>query len=233
MKTQILVVKNLDRKLAEIKAKGEKTRVDWRARSRQFRNSTGSLCFDPVTGKGHSYDWYCISQVIKGELYLNTYSYSSTTRRQVSQLHSLFRQLKVKYREIEAPLGLQNLEAIKSHALSEFGKLTVENTYAISQGTNALYHIERAREIGLTFTRKELKAAAEAAELARKARLEKQKIRRKELLFQKKTAPVRLDIWEQKRKTEIEVSPNFVAAVAQRLGVRLTSEEIVQLSDSL
>lgn len=94
------------------------------SRLKQYKAS--NLTFDPATGEGESYDWYVISRNFDGVLVLNTYAYSNTTARHVSKLRALFHSLGLVYSEIEAPLGLQNLEAAKKLVISRIQNLTAE-----------------------------------------------------------------------------------------------------------
>lgn len=94
--------------------------------SRLNMYKASNLTFDPATGEGRSYEWYSIARNFDGVLVLNTYAYSNTTARHVSKLRGLFHSLGLVYSEIEAPLGLQNLEAAKKLVISRIQNLTAE-----------------------------------------------------------------------------------------------------------
>lgn len=89
-----------------------------------------NLEFDPSTGVATSYNWYNIAQIIKGRLVLNTYRYSVTTAKHISELGRLFDQLKLTYIEIEAPRGLQDLNTALHHTYCQWAALVVANEYA-------------------------------------------------------------------------------------------------------
>jgi len=77
-----------------------------------YKNSSGTLVYYPETGKSYSYDWYLLSDRVKGITVLNTYNYSNTTNR-----HRYFMQRSLGHVDlaIEAPRGLQNLDATLAH----------------------------------------------------------------------------------------------------------------------
>jgi hypothetical protein len=77
-----------------------------------YKNSRGTLTFNPETGKGHSYGWYEIARKFGKYQVVNSYSYSSTTVRHIGNIRNLLNYNS--FIEIEAPKGLQDLdEAIK------------------------------------------------------------------------------------------------------------------------
>lgn len=71
-----------------------------------YVNSTKSLDFNPETGVGHSYQWYCIAKKINSQQILNTYRYSKTTAAHVRCLRDLFNSLGINYIEQQAEKGL-------------------------------------------------------------------------------------------------------------------------------
>ena len=70
-----------------------------------------NLTFNPATGEGRSYDWYSIARRFDGVQVLNTYRYSVTTGKHIRKLENLFSDLRLECLFIEAPRGLQDLDA--------------------------------------------------------------------------------------------------------------------------
>jgi hypothetical protein len=94
--------------------------------SRLKTYKASNLTFNPATGEGRSYAWYSISRKFEGVQVLNSYAYSPTTACHVSKLRRLFLSLNIEWVEIEAPRGLQDLDAAKALAKDSIQKLTVE-----------------------------------------------------------------------------------------------------------
>jgi len=108
-------------------------------------HKAGNLTFNPATGEGRSYEWYSIAREFEGVQVLNSYGYSNTTARHVSKLRGLFCSLGIEWVEIEAPQGLQNLDAARALTVSKIQKLTAEiNNKRSRPEKNA----ERFAEIG-------------------------------------------------------------------------------------
>lgn len=77
-----------------------------------WKSSTGALTYNPETKEAYSYRWYCLAKKYnKRGMVLNTYSYSVSTARHVRNMRQFFIENGIKYTEIEAPRGLQDLEA--------------------------------------------------------------------------------------------------------------------------
>jgi len=89
-----------------------------------------NLTFNPNTFEGYSYAWYLITARIKGELVLNTYNYSPTTRKHVYKLRALLNELELPYIEIESPGGLQKLESAMYHHMKSLARKQLANEYA-------------------------------------------------------------------------------------------------------
>lgn len=99
-------------------------------RLKYFKNYKDSCGFDPVTGDGHSYDWYALTKVIKGKLVLNTYRYSVQTSKHIGMMSGLFREMGLKYVSIDAPMGLQDLNKACAHIVQELGKAMIKKSHA-------------------------------------------------------------------------------------------------------
>lgn len=75
-----------------------------------------NLSFELDTENGYSFNWYKIATRVGGAMYVNTFTYSRTTTRHYQEIISLLRQLGYdNIFTIEAPRGLDNLEATKDH----------------------------------------------------------------------------------------------------------------------
>lgn len=72
-----------------------------------------NVTYDATTEQAWSYEWYCLAERINGTMIVNSYSYSSTTIRHYYKIKKLLDNLSIKYLEIEAPRGLQDLNASK------------------------------------------------------------------------------------------------------------------------
>ncbi len=88
-----------------------------------------NLHFDPTEMKATSYRWYNIIQKINGVVYLNTYSYSSSTCKHYNKLWSLLNELKIKFKTIESPKGLQDLQSSVNHYVYQIAKIVVKSKY--------------------------------------------------------------------------------------------------------
>jgi len=146
--------------------------VDWKPRSKVFKR--GNLAFDPSSMVATSYRWYNIAQLIKGKLVLNTYRYSSSTGKHISQLRSLFSQLGLKYLVLEAPKGLQNLDRARSEELSQWAESEVRFKYSRNPGKPS-FKIANLDALNIKYTKKEQLIWLSRAEQERQERLAKQK----------------------------------------------------------
>lgn len=180
MKTPI--IKNLEKKLSRIK----KPSLKYKPRKQRFEDHSRNCDFDPNTGLGHSYRWYELTKVINGKLVLNSFRYSITTAKHINKVVFLLRELGVKYIIIDAPYGLQDLEACRIELARQFAEATVELKYARKKNNwrlkGVLKKLKNARTIGLTFSNKFLKQALEQAENKREYRNEKLRHKRLSLL---------------------------------------------------
>jgi hypothetical protein len=166
-----------ERRAIEYKKRAESAtglRVPYRPRLGIFKTDA-RLTFDPNTLDGRSYSWYLISKKIKGHLVLNTYAYSMVTSGHSNSLRGLFKQLGLKFVEIEAPQGLQCLDiAAKRHA-ELYAKAVVENKYARVKSPARvrfeLARLKRVKSLGGKISAKEIKAAIAYAETERSERL--------------------------------------------------------------
>ncbi len=171
-------IADADKKLAKLTKKygthnGRQVRhpfaLRFKVRSQVFTYSK-NLVFNPLTEIAHSYDWYEISKRINGRLVLNNYRYSSTTGKHVAKLRMLFSQLGLKYIELSAPRGLQNLENAKEKMLELYAAATVANKYARIK-TKEPKHLKTLESLGIKYTAKEVRFVLEVYEAKRTTRL--------------------------------------------------------------
>jgi hypothetical protein len=116
-------------------------------RSREYKNSTGTLIYDPLTGVATSYAWYVLTTRCRNyptQIILNTYRYSNTTAKHVSAMRELLNECGIKPIEIEAPNGLQDKDA----AIAHYNTLINILTYAINRPrSHKAKNAERAKQI--------------------------------------------------------------------------------------
>ncbi len=143
--------------------------------------------FNPETGYAHSYRWYSLAKVIKGKQVLNSYGYSNQTCGHRNKLEGLFDVLGIKYVSIDAPRGLQNLDAAMAYCVSEMAEAIVRKKYA----RDPKWHnrtikrfqgqIELLKGFGVKgYGQKNIKAAIEKAELDRRDALDRLKEKKRQ-----------------------------------------------------
>ena len=138
------------------------TTIKYYPRLKVFKNSSNSCGFDPSTGKGHSYSWYSLSRVFKGRLILNSYRYSRQTSKHLWNMQSLFRDLGLKYLELEAPCGLQDLDLAFRHIVRQLGNAMIRQKHALKANyrpdiTNYWRQLKTLKAIGYKFSAKAVK----------------------------------------------------------------------------
>lgn len=121
----------------------------------------GNVGLDLETMEGHSYNWYSLVKRIKGKVILNTYNYSPTTIKHIWKMRDALKQLNVKYVELEAPRGLQDLSESKTHIIYIYGKEIVKQKNSRSKDLTGvgrvLKQIDILESLGVKITRKALK----------------------------------------------------------------------------
>jgi hypothetical protein len=152
------------------------------SRLKIFKTGKGHLDFNPETYLGHSYNWYEITKKIKNTVVLNTYRYSVTTGKQIWTLKGLFNQLGIKYKTIEAPKGLQNLEIALQHHINKLAAVELANKHKKpSRWFLGCPHVEGLKTLatlGYKPTKKQLEAAKKQAQLNRDKELERKRQKR-------------------------------------------------------
>lgn len=102
----------------------QSTGMVYRKRAGIFKNSTGTVSFDPKAMEAYSYEWWLFVAKIKGKVVFNSYSYSPTTSGHQSAVRRLLESLGIKIDlEIQARQGLQDLESALSDYESELKDL--------------------------------------------------------------------------------------------------------------
>lgn len=81
-----------------------------------YKNHSGSLTVDGETLEAHSYDWYVLGKKTSLGYVINSYSYSPTTIKHYYKLIKLLSSMGINEPlRLEAPKGLQDLEASKTY----------------------------------------------------------------------------------------------------------------------
>ena len=75
-----------------------------------------NLTFELDTENAYSFNWYKLAGRVGGAMYVNTFTYSRTTTRHYQEILYLLKQLGYsQIYTIEAPRGLDDVAAIRSH----------------------------------------------------------------------------------------------------------------------
>ena len=167
----------LERCMGELKRLNRRTisGLTYGIRSNEFSNARGTTGYNPETERAHSYSWYSLAQRIKGVMILNTYHYSSQTGVHIGRVGKVLRDLGVKYQRLQAPRGLQDLDAALAYELETFASCLVRQKYSRGQKHSAEYFVDRMRsfqsrelrllaKLGFKTTRKMRDAALASAE---------------------------------------------------------------------
>lgn len=202
--------------------------------------SIRNCSFNPVSGEADSYSWYVLATRIKGVQILNTYTYSNSTAKHTSKVSSVMDALGIKYIELDAPKGLQDLQRAKEHILFKLASEVLANQYArIKSNTQVKYfekQIKLLERLGIRITKREREGAKVAALTARTVRLEQQRADRKQRAEISATleSPVKrtLRLLADANIEADVASPNFVADFASNRGVSLESAEVVEVSNA-
>lgn len=158
--------------------------IAYKTKSNYFSSSSGRCGYNPETGDGHSYDWYDLTKVINGQLVLNSHRYSMQTCKHIHSMRALFADLGLKYIEVEAPKGLQNMEYAFDHALMELARAKVRKEFATkrTEAYSIRYWSKELKTLSMlmkkTVTEKHHANALERARHERLQRLEGEKRRR-------------------------------------------------------
>lgn len=158
--------------------------IPFRPRSGEFY--TNNCGFDPDTGRAHSYNWYDLGKLINGIYVVNSYRYSQQTNNHYYMLRSTLKVLGVKFIELEAPNGLQDLNSGRDLYLSRIGQATIAMKYGSTKTDKyrraSIRESEKMLDLLATFgikTDSILKQnAIESAENARSERLKYDAIQR-------------------------------------------------------
>lgn len=146
-----------------------------------FKGCNGNLEFDPTTNVGTSYQWYEITKRVERIQLVNTFRYSVTTASHVEVIQGLLTQLGVKYVEIEAPKGLQDLQAALIHHTYAYAKVKLAESHmrtkpdqSSQRYRGSKYHaraIATLAKLGFKMPASAIATAAELAEIDRNEKL--------------------------------------------------------------
>lgn len=110
--------------------------------------SASNVTFDPINMTATSFEWWYFVMRIGGKVVFNNYCYSSYTSRHQSKVRSLMASLGIKIDlEIEAPKGLQNLEAALSYHESKIQGLVAEIQKPRTRPEKNRQRAEQVREL--------------------------------------------------------------------------------------
>lgn len=158
------------------------TDLKYQTRLNYFTNYKDSCGFNPETCEAHSYRWYSLARRIKGVQVLNSYRYSNQTSKHISKMRDVFSKLKIKYVELDAPRGLQDLDSALTFVANSLATAIVAHKYARIKYTYQINNFTAQaailKKFGKRLTKKLLKKAIADAECYRRSRLERQKEQR-------------------------------------------------------
>lgn len=118
---------------------------------KMFKGNKDRVTFNPENLESYSYSWFKMSGVMNGWAVLNTSSYSPTTQGHYRQLRCLLGYDFEWNFEIEAPDGLQNLEAAALYHACCISKLQAKKIRAAGKKKVA-YHENQLRIINIVQT---------------------------------------------------------------------------------
>lgn len=150
-----------------------------------YRSSEGTVShgLNLETGRAHSYEWYDLGKIIKGTYVVNNYYYSSMTKGHYYDLCDTLKILGVKFVELEAPGGLQDLESAQTLQLERISEATMGLEYGKASGSKwrrsvirrAEKSLETLSKFGIKTPQKLIDSAIETAREDRTKKLETQK----------------------------------------------------------
>lgn len=158
----------------------------YQTRLNYFTDSSGKCGLNPELMSGHSYNWYGLVQKINERIVLNDYNYSPSTIKHVCKMRDVLRKLDVKYVELEAPRGLQNLDCAVEQEVYKYGKAIVENKYARIKLNVDVSRIKLLNSLGYKITKEMLEHSITKAEGYRRFKLDEKRIKRLALAAQAK-----------------------------------------------
>jgi hypothetical protein len=158
-------------------------------RSEEFRNGSGTCSFSPSDFSAHSYSWYVLAKRMKGLNVLNSYVYSNQTSKHIGKVRSAARILGLRYCEVEAPKGLQDLQTALVHVLFrlEEEKLRLLHSRSPkdkSQVRNYEAQLKLLERLGVRAKKSMKKDAALRALESREERLERLNFKRRKKVIE-------------------------------------------------
>ncbi len=145
----------------------------------QKHSGTVSHGLDIETGRAHSYEWYDLGKIIRGTYVVNSYRYSCETGGHYYSLIKTLKILGVRFVELEAPKGLQDLESGRTLQLERIAEATISIKYGQKESSkwrlrnikDAEKELAKLSQFGIKTTQKMKADAIEAAEKSREIRL--------------------------------------------------------------
>ncbi len=183
-------------------------------RDNLFSNSKGTCVFNPETKKSYSYSWYELSKEIKGIVLLNTYNYSRSTIGHIGDVATILRDLGIKYKTVESPGGLRDLENAVYHELDFQSKLKVEEKYARIKGGR--WHRRSIRE-----SNRRLETLASVGFFVPKGAAEKS-LERAEAARAHKLAIARERAAHKRARAKIQIVQDFENKLPTAIGLHVT-----------
>lgn len=204
---------------------------------------TVSCSFDYETGEARSFEWYIMGRYINGHYIVNSYRYSSATSGHVSDLIKTLGILGIKYRELEAPQGLQDLDASKSHLVGSLAKEIVASKYAKKYSRKSAIRffknqLKTLKFLGISTAEKEISRAVESAEFVRQDRNKRARERSKVSRAIKKKREAEQLAKAQAKLTELKKSKYvggevFMSSIWKRKFIVVKSETLTTDSEHL
>lgn len=147
-----------------------------------FKNSRNTMGFDPVSLEGHSYGWWVMTRSIKGQVILNTYSYSNQTAKHINKARRILSLLGIPFKTLESPRGLQDLEGAARHHAYSLAEIELKNQYKRrgSRDWSTQTHVKALntlKQLGIKVTKSLLTETQQLAILHRQQRLTRQRER--------------------------------------------------------
>lgn len=117
-----------------------------------FKNSTGSVIFNPKTVEALSYRWWRFVRLIKGRVVFNNYRYSASTNKHQYRVKALLRELKIKIdREVlireSLPSTLRELNALIKLNRERDKQIEEERRLRRNKRAKELRALKKAKEL--------------------------------------------------------------------------------------
>lgn len=156
-------------------------------RLKMWKNRRATFTVVESSMESHSYSWYILGKYfdVNGrKIYVvNDYRYSSQTTNHMGKLMHLLREKGIAFETMQAPQGLQDLDAAKRYYLRSIAGLMVRDKYgrySRKQYINSwIRNLDGLEKFGIVYTKTELDKYFADAEKSRRETLDWEKQRRK------------------------------------------------------